>query len=49
MTLEDIKARIGGTIKRRYNGGKWHDVEVKNEEYANYYFDLINHGYEYQL
>jgi hypothetical protein len=49
MTLEDIKARVGGSIKRRYKTEKWKDVEVKNEDYAHYYFDLTNHGYEYQL
>ncbi len=49
MTLDDIKARVGGTIKRRYKGGVWRDVEVRNEDYARYYFDLTKHGYEYQF
>lgn len=48
MTLEDILAREGGTIKRRYKNGVWQEVEVKNKEYAYYYFDLTKHGYEYQ-
>ncbi len=48
MTLDDIKAREGGTIKRRYQKEAWKDVEVKNEDYANYYFELTKHGYEYQ-
>lgn len=55
MTLEDILARVGGTIKRRYRGvniaqhDEWQEVEVKNEDYAHYYFSLTQHGYEYQL
>lgn len=50
MTLDDIKARVGGTIKRRHKSEwAWKEVEVKNEDYANYYFDLTKHGYEYQF
>ncbi len=49
MTLEDILARVGGTIKRRYKKEAWQEVEVKNEDYAHYYFELTKHGYEYQL
>lgn len=49
MTLDDIKARIGGTIQRRYKNGHWQDVEVKNEDYAHYYYDLTNHGYEFRF
>jgi hypothetical protein len=49
MTIDDIIARVGGSIKRRYKLEPWRDVEVKNERYAYYYFELMNHGYEYEL
>jgi hypothetical protein len=49
MTQTDFLARVGGSIKRRYKSQDWHDVEVKDEKYAYYYFDLMNHGYEYRF
>ena len=48
MQRSDFISRIGGTLNRRYKDGAWSVVEVKNEAYANYYFDLTKHGDEYQ-
>ena len=49
MTLEDFNARVGGSVKRRYKNEDWREVQVKDEQYAAYYLDLMNHGYEYEL
>jgi hypothetical protein len=60
MTLEDFKARVGGSVKRRLKISEiansrdhlqdaWKEVEVKNEQYAAYYFNLQQHGYEFRV
>ena len=50
MLIEDFKARIGGSVKRRHkNSTLWREYEVKNEDWATYYFNLQQHGFEYQF
>jgi hypothetical protein len=49
MTLEDFKARVGGSVKRRHKLQDWKEVDVKNEQYAAYYFNLQQHGYEFRV
>lgn len=50
MQLEEFKARIGGSVKRRHKNDKnWREYEVLNENYATYYFNLQQYGFEYEL
>jgi hypothetical protein len=50
MLKDDFIARVGGSVKRRHkNDTAWRDYEVKNEEWATYYHNLQQHGFEYRL
>jgi hypothetical protein len=50
MTTEDFKARVGGSVKRRHKSDKkWREYEVKNEQWAIYYYNLQQHGFDFQL
>lgn len=50
MLIEDFIARIGGTVKRRHKSDKdWREYEVRDEKWANYYYNLQEHGFDFQL
>ena len=50
MLLEDFNARIGGSVKRRHKKDRnWREYMVLNTAYSTYYYNLQQHGYEYEL
>lgn len=50
MLIKDFIARVGGSVKRRHKKDTaWREYEVVNEDCAAYYFNLQEHGYEFQL